>query len=137
MMMVIKEKQKVIHQEEQDYLDYLAALEEAKVKFYGRFQFIRLNLELTGLPKLRPSYSLIYRSTDFQRMPGVERLPEFLYRGTSITNALHFRYPLKNDLLLFGYLSVEYLKNSSGTLELGDETTRYFPKAGSGMALVF
>ncbi len=111
--------------------------QEAIPDFQTNFFFTRFNLELFTLGELKPTYSLIFKTMDFEREENNQGLGQFLYKSRSLTNSVYLSYPLNRELLISGYLSLEMMEKEYGETELDEASSHSYPKGGLSLALLF
>jgi hypothetical protein len=126
-----------VSEAERAYIEAYNEKLRKKPNFYADFLYYRFNLDLFNFGKLRPTYSLIYRSLDFIRKKDGDGLGEFVYASQSLTNVLYLSYPINTDLKLSGYVSLEQVEKKYGTSKLDDSSSHTYPKGGLSLALLF
>lgn len=99
------------------------------------YKFYRFNLDVPSYNDIKVSYSLIYKSVDFDEEI---TLGDFMYESRAITNAFYINYDFKEeDLFLKSFISYERLQNRSGLDGFTSEHKYNYFKGGIGVGLVF
>jgi hypothetical protein len=119
------------------YIEEYNAEQAAIPDFSTQFLIYRFNLELFNMGEFKPTYSLIYKSLDFEREENGEGEGEFVYNSRSLTNSLYISYPITRELLLSGYLSLELMEKEYGVTDLDEKSSHSYPKGGMSLALLF
>lgn len=102
------------------------------------YRFYRLNLDLPSYNDFKVSYSMIYKTMDFDKEDNPEGLNGFMYESEGFTNAIYINYNFKEeDLFVKSFISMERLKNRSGLDAYTHEHAYNYFKAGIGVGLVF
>ena len=113
-----------------------AQLELAKIPEYSTVLALhRINLAFTEWGAGRFSYSLIYRTIDFQRDADADGEGRFKYASDSLSNGLYWKHALENDMGLSGFVSLENVANKAGLTQLGNSTRHAFFKGGISIEL--
>lgn len=123
--------------EEKAYKDKLQRDHDQKSDFNGEFKFYRVNINFKSLENIQPVYSMIYRTTDFERQADYLGNGEFKYKSQSLTNSLYLSYPLGYDLSMTGFVAAEMLRSQYGKTAEDHKVSAIYVKGGASLALTF
>ena len=116
------------------YNDEILSQQDASIDY----NFYRLNLDFSTFNNFKVCYSLIYKHLTFKKEHTADGLKGFLYESKNLTNVLYLNYNFKEeDLFLRSFISMEMLKNRSGSDSYTNEYNYNYYKGGISVGLVF